>query len=347
MKSLLILSLVSCSHIGDRKIAAIPSSDISQIVSGDNFSCALLRTSEVECWGYLKPNNKYAAAELAKQLKQEIASPSKILAQGSTLCGFTKELGYRCVGYSVSTKDEFIDHRTEKYMQYDPSAHLIQVEERGGMTCILKQAADKRIAKCWGEMSRYMVESGTMYTLSLREPRFLKDPSTITIGSGNVCMIDRSVIKCSGAGGMGLVDVPKGLKDPEVLQKLKIEKIIAGELYMCAVSSLVGLNCWGSLDSFIESGAIKKINSEWPVTVFAGPEVLCANLEEGLTCFENKLSARKQLVLNIPQDIKESRANKIAFGKDHACAILDSGIKCWGRNDNGQLNVPEDLRTDD
>ncbi|MCP4756161.1 MAG: hypothetical protein GY866_35310, partial [Proteobacteria bacterium] len=45
---------------------------------------------------------------------------------------------------------------------------------------------------------------------------------------------------------------------------------------------------------------------------------------------------------NLPSvDLGTDRtAEELALGEDHTCALLDNGaIKCWGRNDYGQLGL--------
>jgi hypothetical protein len=43
----------------------------------------------------------------------------------------------------------------------------------------------------------------------------------------------------------------------------------------------------------------------------------------------------------VPSDLKNPRL--LTTGSRHACVLTDTGVRCWGRNGEGQLNVPQDL----
>ena len=34
---------------------------------------------------------------------------------------------------------------------------------------------------------------------------------------------------------------------------------------------------------------------------------------------------------------------QVAAGNNHTCALDDNGVQCWGRNSQGQSDVPNDL----
>jgi hypothetical protein len=102
------------------------------------------------------------------------------------------------------------------------------------------------------------------------------------------------------------------------------------------------LKCWGN-NSNGKIGNRSLINQPTPVIidsavtysmVEAGWQSTCGITTAGvLKCW----GANDKNQLNVPE-LKNPKA--VSAGREHTCAIDDSGVKCWGLNDFGQANVP-------
>lgn len=148
-------------------------------------------------------------------------------------------------------------------------------------------------------------------------------------GSHSCVLLDDGTVKCWGenfhgqlgqnsdavygkeAGSMGnaLPTVPLGPNFESVF-------VDSGGEFNCALSSAGDVKCWGR-NEFGQLGLGDNVTRGGQFTASdMGVNLAPVNLGPGLA------------------------AEKIALGGMHACAVLrGGGLKCWGRNDNGQLGL--------
>ena len=139
--------------------------------------------------------------------------------------------------------------------------------------------------------------------------------------------------------------------------------VSAGNKFTCAILDNGDLKCWG-LDSRGQLGdgggftntnapsstAIDLGTGRTAVAVSAGWEHACAVLDNGtLKCWGDdnfgtlgdgpSSTAYTDAPSSTPIDLGTGRtAVAVSAGGDHTCAILDNGdLKCWGRDNEGQL----------
>ena len=99
---------------------------------------------------------------------------------------------------------------------------------------------------------------------------------------------------------------------------VKVKSLSVGFEHSCAILNDGGLRCWGRN----------------------------ANGQLGYGDTDNRGELPTSMGKNLPAvDLGSGRSAKfIATGHYHTCVILDDGgMKCWGRNDNGQLGYGEEL----
>ena len=135
-------------------------------------------------------------------------------------------------------------------------------------------------------------------------------------------------------------------------------KISLGEYHSCAVLEGGDIKCWGRNASGElgngKSGEGEKETS--PVAVDLGGKAVaislgykhsCAVLENGqVKCWGKNLYGQlgtgNTTNLNIPSAPINlgGKAKAIFLGDNHSCAVLENGeVKCWGRNNSGQLGT--------
>lgn len=152
-----------------------------------------------------------------------------------------------------------------------------------------------------------------------------------------------------------------------------VQEIEAGGLHTCMVTAAGGAKCWG-YNGFGQVGDGTSGTSRYvPLdvdgltsgvsTVVAGQFHTCALTTDGdVKCWgansEGQLGDGTNDPRNTPVTVDLGvgvTATAIAAGEYHTCAVLDDGgVKCWGRNGNGQLgngqttnsNTPVDVCTD-
>jgi alpha-tubulin suppressor-like RCC1 family protein len=132
------------------------------------------------------------------------------------------------------------------------------------------------------------------------------------------------------------------------------QAIVAGERFSCALTSAGGVQCWGS-NSYGQLGDGTTANHLMPedvtgltggvVSIAAGRAFVCAlTVAGGVTCWghnvEGQLGDGTAIDRTSPVSVSGLTSGVIALstGHDHACALTSSGgVKCWGRNTEGQV----------
>ena len=115
--------------------------------------------------------------------------------------------------------------------------------------------------------------------------------------------------------------------------------ISVGRSHICALTS-IGVKCFGnSEDVTIRSPTI----GTNPRNLRTGNRFSCMIVDEGVRCWgeipnssQTEILMGKKVILN---------PKLLSVGYEHACAVSDNDIiKCWGRNDFGETDVPAGLK---
>ncbi len=136
--------------------------------------------------------------------------------------------------------------------------------------------------------------------------------------------------------------------------RASIQQVTAGGSHTCALNDSGGVKCWGN-NSSGQLGNGTTTDSNVPVDVLglsigvtaisAGGIHSCALITDGrVKCWGSnnfgQLGDGSNKDRSIPVDVAGlgGNATKIAIGGEHSCALIDTGaVKCWGRNNSGQL----------
>ena len=152
--------------------------------------------------------------------------------------------------------------------------------------------------------------------------------------------------------------------DTDCSQSVGVKNITGGGFHTCAVSWAGEVKCWGrSVHGAMGYVGALQVNtpaqvdpvelSAPAIDIVAGGYHTCAILEGGgATCWGlgdsgqlgngatvNIGDDESPLVLD-PIDLGEASVRALAAGAYFTCALLDDGVvRCWGRNDRGQLGL--------
>ncbi len=218
---------------------------------------------------------------------------------------------YKCLNGIDDDNDTFIDWPDDPECSgpTGTAESLRAVTAGGNHTCALTNAD---AAKCWGWNSDGQLGNGEWGTTSLKpaDVSGLSDGiSAIAAGACHTCALTLSgAVKCWGDNGFAQLGIgssrSKRLTPADVSGLSSgVKAITAGRQHTCALTVAGGVKCWGyNSDGRLGDGASTKRKT--PVSV--------SGLSGGVVA--------------------------VSAGKFHTCALTDDGgVKCWGRNDHGQL----------
>ena len=187
----------------------------------------------------------------------------------------------------------------------------------------------------------------------------------LAVGAYHVCAIRFGAIFCWGSssdGQLGRGTTPSPGQDPSSVFGVRLSAlaIAAGGFHSCAILGDGSVNCWGlgadgQLGNGVSGGEVRAvvpvvvtgIGPDRPVALAAGGYHTCALLSSGrVQCWGfNKNGQAGSGSPNAPAQVTTAtlvsginNAIAITAGAFHSCALLaDNTVRCWGRDDNGEL----------
>ena len=291
------------------------SSGVKAISTGFFHTCAITQTGAVRCWG----NNAKGQLGDGTNNKGNINTPVDVsgLSNGVTAisagdyhtCAITKSGAVKCWGFNPSGQlgDGTNNQSNTPVDVFGLSSGVTAIATGELHTCAVTQSG---AAVCWGNNLNGQLGDGTnIYrNTPVRVFGLSSGVTAIAAGKEHTCAITkRGAIKCWGNNARGQLGDGRGSYQnaPVDVSGLSsgVTAIAAGSDRTCAITSSGTVKCWGS-NSYVH--------------LKYGPG-----------------SDR-----STPGDVPGfgSEVTAIASGKEHTCALTDSGaVKCWGNNASGQL----------
>ena len=231
--------------------------------------------------------------------------------------------------------------------------------------------------KCWGSGGFGRLGDGLTTQREVPidvkglEPGKNKGVSTVSTGGGHTCAVVQGGVKCWGNGANGRLgdglttqrEVPVDVKGLEPGKDKGVTTVSAGKEHTCAVVR-GGMKCWGDGQNGRLGDGLESVHNQLSpldvkglepgknkgvTTVSAGESHTCAVVRGGVKCWgrggDGRLGDGLESVHNqlSPLDVKglEPGKNKgvttVSAGREHTCAVVRGGLKCWGKGDNGRL----------
>ncbi len=219
----------------------------------------------------------------------------------------------------------------------DACQTVTQVGVGGSFACALISDGTMR---CWGRNNFGQLGQGGTDTMGRLRPTAvpgLSGVTSISVGANHACAIigsgSTAIAKCwaynaDGELGLGTSDTTgiMGRTTPTQVPNLSgILQLAASEYNTCAVLADHTAKCWGGDCSNGNFGDGTNVSSR------TSPSTVCTT--------GNVDSAHCVAMTGI---------NQITPGDFHACTLKsDSSVRCWGRNDSGQMGLPPDLNPHD
>ena len=292
---------------------SVPDTEFVQLGTSYYSSCGLTRAGGVKCWG----NGDWG--QLGNGTTDRRLVPTDVLGMSSGIaqisngyhhtCAVTTVGGVKCWG--LNDNGQLGTGNTTRF--YTPAAvtglssGVVQVETGYQHTCALLATG---AVKCWGYNSYGQLGDGSTTNSTVPVDVVGLNSGVVQIDLGNefsCALLETGAVKCWGYNSNGQLGDGSATHRyvPRPVSGLSsgVSRITAGIHHACAVLSGGAVKCWGY-------GGYGQVGDGGTSDRFA--PVAVSGLSSGVA--------------------------KIVAGAYHTCALMTSGnVKCWGRNDEGEL----------
>ena len=343
-------------------------SGVASIAAGRSHSCALTTSGGVLCWGdnfagQLGDNTTFAHTTPASV--SALASGVTVIATGSNhSCAVSASGGLKCWGFNGG--GQLGDNSTTNRLApvdviglTGSTDTMAAIAAGDSHTCAMTIGGG---VKCWGDNSNGQVgdSSNTQRRSAVDVTGLVSGLATISGGSFHTCALTTGGgLTCWGANESGQLgdNTTTQRRAPVDVNGLAsgVASLSSGGAHTCALTADSGAKCWGyNLYGQVGDGSTTQRKTpadvsglvSGVVTISAGLTHTCALLTPsgGMKCWGNnsdgQLGDNTKTNRASPVDVSglTSGVVAIAAGGFHTCALTSGGgVKCWGRNINGQL----------
>jgi len=319
------------------------------VAAGLFHSCAATRSGQVHCWGF---NNQGQLGDGRRETRPTPRPIDGIDDAVAVTAGRYHSCALRAGGrvscWGSNLRGELGDGSLEiaqlRPVEVVDLPPVAQVSAGADHTCAVTDAG---VLFCWGANGGGQV--GPDMRGSYRRPVEVPLPgATVSVAAGlsHTCALTTDGVWCWGSDIVAEDEfappfLPRRVELPPVVQ------VDSADFRSCAVSEAGEVWCWPfrGPDTSIVAAPTERLDRV--AQIGAGHEFLCALVGDGgLRCWGN--NERGQLgdggaetsrtALVTPVDLPPSIS--VITGWRHACALDETGvIRCWGRNQEGQLGI--------
>ncbi|GIV88960.1 MAG: chromosome condensation regulator RCC1 [Chloroflexus sp.] len=341
-----------------------PLQGVTAIAAGYDHTCALTSSGGVWCWGNNSfgqlSDGSYTDSSTPVAVRGLPSGVTAIVAGDLHTCALTSSGGVWCWGANYNGQlggGSFPTHSTPVAVSGLPSG-VTAIAAGDYHTCALTGSGG---VMCWGNNSDGQLGDGT--TTDSSTPVAVSGlPSGVTaIAAGRLHTCARTSsggVWCWGANGAGQLGDGSftSRSTPVAVSGLPsgVTAIAAGWGHTCALTSSGGVWCWGgNYSGQLGDGTTTARSTPVAVSglpsgvtaIAAGVVHTCARTSSGgVWCWgynsSGQLGDGTTTARSTPVAVSGlgSGVTAIAAGNYHTCALTSSGgMRCWGRNNDGQL----------
>lgn len=281
----------------------------TQLTSGYINVCALLADGTVKCWGENNSGSLGDGTTTASWVPVTvtgISGATQISSSWLTNCALLSSGEAKCWGEDANGNTgngKFGDRTIAAQKPSITNATQISVGAEGACARI-----SDGTAKCWGIWSSNG-EAGSGYVNPTAPTDLTGDTNVTAVASANTTncvLLSTGAVKCRGYGALhqrGDGTTTSGAAVSTVTDITTATQIVAGQEHFCARLSDGTAKCWGDNANY-QLGDGTQTSPTTPVVV--------AGLSGVTTLYGGR--------------------------GEHVCALLSNGdVKCWGKNNHGQL----------
>jgi alpha-tubulin suppressor-like RCC1 family protein len=348
--------------IGTSRSAIVLPVEDAKLGAGPSNNCAVLPSGLLKCWGdnshfqlgigpggnrgddpgemgSMLPAVNLGTGLHARSVAVSSFQTCALLGDGTVECWGTNESGALGIDGTDTVGDVPGEMGDQLHRVHLPTGQPVRSLVAGASSffCVLYEAGD---VQCWGRNQFGQLGlgdsvdrgSGADPSVSLEGAGGVslgsaRTAQLIAAGSDHACAIlDNGSVKCWGANGGGQLGIgntdPQGDSLTELGDNLHAVSLgvgrtavslVAGRAHTCAKLDNGAVKCWGD-NTFGQLGNGEVSGRGASTTPDMGDNLPAVNLGGQVTA--------------------------LTAGADHTCAILDTGVmKCWGKNDAGQLGI--------
>jgi alpha-tubulin suppressor-like RCC1 family protein len=342
-------------------------SDVTALSAGGQYTCAI-HQGALKCWGSNQHGQLGAALNsgttVATSTPQTVfASDVTALSAGRDHTCAIHQGALKCWGSNSYGQLGSLLHNASSTPTPAPqtvfAADVTAISAGSAYTCAIHQSA----LKCWGQNTEgqlgVVTSNGNASTWPTPKLVIATGVSAVEAGDEHTCALHNGALECWGSNFYGQLGVNTNYDTltptfaPQPVFPSGVTAFVAGDKHTCALHN-GDLKCWGDNSTNQLNAPQRHVNPS-PVTVLtSAPDALAAGLDHtcaihqgALTCWGQ--SRHAQLGATIlgnsssysytasPQTVFAADTAAVTAGDDHTCAIHQGALKCWGRNQYGQL----------
>ena len=338
--------------------------NVTQITAGGAFTCALLNSGAVKCWGSNSSGQLGNGTDSTRTTLSPVVGLSsgiaEIAAGGYVSCAVTNGGGAKCWGYNYygTLGDGTTIMRPAPVDVSGLSGPVSKIATSGNHTCALLTSGG---VQCWGY--NYYGQLGNNTTTDQLLPVDVTGLASgvvqIVAGYTHSCaLLNTGGVKCWGSNYSGQLGDNTTINRATPVDVFGltagVKAITASNSHTCALLNGGGVRCWG-YNGYGQLGDGTTTSRIAPVDVAtlssgvsdasAGNAHTCAVKTTGaVQCWGyngyGQLGDGTTTSRLVPTNVSglNSNAVNIATTGYHTCTIMRSGgVKCWGYNADGQL----------
>ena len=344
-----------------------------RIAAGDKHTCAIAVNNIIWCWGDNQFSQLGSAAlpDLPSLIPVQTTSlpgsriAHRVAAGANHTCVLATDGTVWCWGDNGYGQIGVVGGNQPDPVQVTLGSTATMIAAGGSATCAL--LSDNRL-QCWGRNNMGQLGNGTFGSTAVTTPVYtLLVPDSFTvahieIGTTHSCAISvAGAAWCWGQSTFGRLGTTASSNavTPTATASLgsTASEVAAGGAHTCALLSNGTISCFGSNNMGQLGQALATASSSTPTLVTlaatathvtAGSQFTCALLSTAVVhCFGDNASG--QLGSGSSGAARESPGAvtgltgtvvDVVAGASHACAVMSTGqVRCWGKNDLGQLGI--------
>lgn len=340
--------------------------------AGVSHTCAVTATGKVQCWGWNEYGQLGRTAEAKAFAPAEVPGLSEVVevAGGRSFsCARTSAGAVWCWGANHRGQlgnNSTTDSVTPVQAQLQGAGGAQQLVVGADSACVLDSSGG---VQCWGYNINGQLGTGdvTDSLVPVYVSGLINGVSAISSASSFSCAVATpGSVKCWGVNGWGQLgngEVGSWSTIPVQVSTLSsgVSDVAVGVSHACALKAGGAFNCWGHQDagafgdgSTDDRGHVPGTWTGSGYTVLkAGNYHTCGLTDAGVVnCWGRNASGVigqpvdwDHLGYNTPTEIAGlgGSVSAITSGANHACALVDGAVKCWGDNSSGQAGGSETI----